>query len=325
MRLDDIEAGPGHGPRDALVRAGKARWEALADLVQATRLADAAEWTALSAGYRDVVADLARARAQEVGDDLVAYLDHLASRAHARLYGRSRRWTWASLTSLLWAAGPRAVRANAGWVAVAHLLFYGSFALGATLAVAQPELAEGLAGSEALRSAEQMYASPIGERDAGQNAMMAGFYVYNNAGIALRCFATGALFGLGTVVVTVFNGLMIGVVFGHLFEVGLGDHLANFVAGHAAWELTGICLAAAGGLRLGWALMAPGGLSRAASVRQAGPELFGLALAAVELLLAAAAVEGFWSATALPLAPKLVVGALGVVAVVAWLLRAGRA
>jgi len=44
--------------------------------------------------------------------------------------------------------------------------------------------------------------------------MMASFYVYNNVGIAFRCFATGILFGLGSIFFLVYNGLCIGVVAG---------------------------------------------------------------------------------------------------------------
>ena len=44
-------------------------------------------------------------------------------------------------------------------------------------------------------------------RGGGGDAMMAGFYVYNNVGIAFRCFSTGALAGLGSVFYLVYNGV----------------------------------------------------------------------------------------------------------------------
>ena len=50
---------------------------------------------------------------------------------------------------------------------------------------------------------------------------MAGFYVWNNVGIAFRCFATGALFGLGSVFYLVYNGLVLGTIEGHLWARGM--------------------------------------------------------------------------------------------------------
>ena len=45
---------------------------------------------------------------------------------------------------------------------------------------------------------------------------MAGFYVNNNVGIALRCFATGLAFGLGSAFYLVENGLATGAIMGYV-------------------------------------------------------------------------------------------------------------
>ena len=41
---------------------------------------------------------------------------------------------------------------------------------------------------------------------------MAGFYIFHNVGIGLRCFAFGLLLGIGGLYVTVFNAAMLGAV-----------------------------------------------------------------------------------------------------------------
>ncbi len=71
---------------------------------------------------------------------------------------------------------------------------------------------------------------------------MTGFYVYNNIGIAFRCFATGVLFGLGSVFFLVYNGLMIGAVAGLVTAAGHGKNLLTFTCTHGAFELTAIVI-----------------------------------------------------------------------------------
>ncbi|MCA9495245.1 MAG: stage II sporulation protein M, partial [Myxococcales bacterium] len=141
---------------------------------------------------------------------------------------------------------------------------------------------------------------------------------------AFRCFATGILAGAGPLFYLVYNGLVIGTVGGYLTGVGLGGNLLAFVVGHSAWELTGVCVAGAGGLRMGWALIATGGRTRIGSLTAAGPVLYRIVLGAATMLLVAAAIEGFWSAGPVPMSGKLVFGFAQVVVVVSWLGFGGR-
>jgi len=170
---------------------------------------------------------------------------------------------------------------------------------------------------------EEMYSESIG-RSSGQDAAMAGFYVWNNVGIAFRCFATGALAGLGSVFYLVYNGLVLGTVEGFLWTRGRGWNLLDFTIGHTPWELTGIAMSGAAGLKLGWALVVTEGRTRMGSLRAAAPEIYRLVLGTAALLLVAAAIEGFWSAGPAPLWAKILFGAVGTLAIVLWLILGGR-
>ena len=72
-----------------------------------------------------------------------------------------------------------------------------------------------------------------------------GFYVYNNVGIAFRCFATGILFGLGSLFFLIYNGITIGTVLGHVIAAGHGHNILTFVCTHGTFELTAIGIAVA--------------------------------------------------------------------------------
>ena len=155
---------------------------------------------------------------------------------------------------------------------------------------------------------------------------MFGFYVFNNIGIAFQSFAGGLLFGIGAVYTTVYNGFIIGGIMGYMLHEPSALAFYSFVSAHGAFELTGLVLAAAGGLRLGLALLAPQGLSRKDALRQQGAVAVKLMSGAFLLLALAALVEGFWSPlTSIPIALKFAVGTLLWLLVYAYLWRAGRA
>ncbi len=308
--------------REQFVAARKPRWERLERLLHTSRSLSGAEWSEVASLYRTLCADLSRAQGLDL-DDVRAHLDDLAARAHNALYGARRR-VGVQFLRLVAAEAPAEVRASWRFFLLSNLLFYGPFFVGVVGTLLWPTFAPSILPPDALAQYETMYSQAEVARGSGEDFAMAGFYVFNNVGIAFRCFATGALFGLGSMFMLVYNGLVIGTTFGYLFSVGNGFNLLQFVAGHSSWELTGIVVAGAAGLKLGWALIETQGLTRASSLKKAGPSLFRLVVASAALLFVAAAIEGFWSAGPAPAAIKYVFGAIQWFIVGGWLLFGGR-
>lgn len=314
---------------DRFIRDGRPRWAMLEGIAQRDGRLTPADCRDLSRLYRSLCADLAQARGLDLPPDVQIWLDDLAGRAHNRLYS-GRAGGLSSVARQLQRAVafvledvPREVRANAGWFWLASLLFYGPFLLCGGLAFTSEDLAIAVLPPDMLESMEAMY-TDAPSRTVSENATMAGFYVYNNVGIAFRCFATGLLGGLGSLFFLVYNGAVIGTVFGHLFHTGHGGNLLEFTSGHSAWELTGIVLSGAAGLRMGWAVLETDGRTRLGSLRAAGPVLYRLVMGAAFMLGVAASIEGFWSASDAPRELKFAFGVVQVVVVTAWLLRSGR-
>ncbi len=308
--------------RDAFVAQRQERWVRLDHALGEPRH-DAAGWAQLAADYRAVCADLARARALGVPADVLEFLDGLAGRAHNTLYG-SRRAGGLRLLHDVAVGFPRELRAQSGFFWLATALFYGPFLVGVLGSLADPGFAAAVLSPAQLAELEQGYGSGDMTRGFGSDATMAGFYVMNNVGIAFRCFATGVLGGLGSLFYLVYNGVVIGTVAGYLASVGLGGNLLEFICGHGPWELTGVCVSGAAGLRLGWALVVTEGRTIAGSLRAAGPSLYRLVLGTTVLLLVAAAVEGFWSAGPAPRWAKHAFAVLQVGIVASWLWFGGR-
>jgi uncharacterized membrane protein SpoIIM required for sporulation len=280
--------------------------------------------------YRRICQQLALAQERGYSNYLVDPLHQLAMRGHQQLY-RHRSHFAAQALSFVLADFPRLVRAQWRFVLVASLLFFGSLIGMGLLVYVFPDLVYSVVSPEQVVDMEAMYdpaARRLGEaaaRGSSEDWMMFGYYIMNNIGIAFQTFATGLLFGLGSLFFLLFNGLMIGAVAGHLTGVGYAETFWSFAIGHGAFELTAIALAGAAGLKLGWALLAPGPLTRGEALRQAAKISVQLICGVMLLLLIAAFIEAYWSSlnSVLPMT-KYWVGALLWALVVAYLIFAGR-
>ncbi len=279
----------------------------------------------LPAAYRRLCQHLAIARGRCYSGALLDRLNPLALRAYQQIYRAPQR-RWPVVLDFLTGDFPRRVRAEARLFWLCAALFYLPL-LGMGVAVHQaPELIYSLLSPEAVVDLEAMYAPGRADaRDAGDNLAMFGFYIYNNISIAFRTFAGGVLLGVGSVFVLLFNGLFIGAISGYLTARGYLETFYTFVAGHGAFELTGIVLAGVAGLKMGWAVVAPGRLSRGEALRQAASGGVRIILGVIALLVLAAFVEAFWSSNrAVPAAIKYAVGAAGWGLVILYLTQAGR-
>ncbi|MEZ4235360.1 MAG: stage II sporulation protein M, partial [Myxococcota bacterium] len=255
--------------REVFVAPRRARWDRL-DALARRGPDDAAEWTELAEQYRATCADLAMARSLGMPADIQHYLDDLAGRAHNKLYSVREAGIGRSVLHDAIHGFPRELRAQIVFFALACALFYGPFLVGFVGGLGSPEFAARVLSEAQLEAMEQAYSGDL-VRGFGGDANMAGFYVFNNVGIAFRVFATGALLGVGSMFYLVYNGVTLGTVFGYLLAAGRGYNLLTFVAGHSAWELTGVCVAGAAGLKMGWSLLATGGRTRIGSLRAAAP------------------------------------------------------
>ena len=148
-----------------------------------------------------------RAQAAGYSPDVIALLDGLAARAHNALYS-APPYRMRAVWELIAADFPRTLRRHGRFFALAIALFVLPGVLGFAGAMRSRAFALQILPAESVEQMEEAYAEGFGKgRKAGVNTFMTGFYVYNNVGIAFRCFATGVLFGLGSVFFLVYNGL----------------------------------------------------------------------------------------------------------------------
>ncbi|MBD9417024.1 stage II sporulation protein M [Pseudomonas sp. PDM16] len=280
--------------------------------------------------YRHLCQHLALAQERGYSSHLIDQLQHLAMRGHQQLY-RHRSHLGAQIIGFILAGFPQLVRREWRAVLSGVALFFGALIGMGLLTWLFPDLIYSIMDPEQVRQMEEMYdpgARRVGrfaERDSGDDWMMFGFYIMNNIGIAFQTFAGGLIFGLGSLFFLLYNGLVIGAVAGHLTRIGYSETFWSFVIGHGAFELTAIAFAGAAGLKLGWALLAPGRLSRGEALRQSAVKAIQLVAGVILFLLIAAFVEAYWSSMtyATPVT-KYWVGAGLWLLVIAYFLFAGR-
>jgi len=280
--------------------------------------------------YRALCQHLALATERGYSSYLIEQLQQLAMRGHQQLY-RHKSSVGMQFVHFVLVGFAQSVRKEWRYVLAACLLLFGSMLGMGVLTYFYPDLLGLLCEPKQIAEFKQMYdpSNPrfgkVGTREAASNWGMFAHYIANNIGIAFRTFATGVLFGLGSLFFLLFNGLFIGSLAGYLTQIGSGVPFWSFVAAHSSFELTAIAISGAAGLRLGMALLAPGRLLRAEALRLAARAAVSLIAGAALFLLLAAFIEAYWSSIILPYPSiKYVIGIFLWLVMLAYLCLAGR-
>lgn len=280
--------------------------------------------------FREMSNDLATVRSREWGAELETYLNHLVSRGHNSFY-TEKPGQFLSIFVFLTVGFPKLLRENIGYFATACLLFFGTMAASWIAVQNDPSLATHVLEQARIDGIEQSFGKREGSA-GGRNlsaskeaqTKMAGFYVQHNVGIAFKCFGSGILLGIPTVYTLLFNGISLGATSGYVIATGDRNAFLSFVITHGSFELTAIAVAGAGGLMLGNAILHRGSRTLLDSLRTRGLDAVKIGFGAGVMLVIAAAIEGFWSQSAVPMAMKYSVGTVMWVVVILYLTLAGR-
>jgi uncharacterized membrane protein SpoIIM required for sporulation len=241
--------------------------------------------------YRSAAADLALARRLFPGDPLTRRLEALVLRARQVVYadvGRTRAPA-RFFSETYW----RLVRDRRLALAVAGTLFFGATAFALVWGILDPDAAAGLVPGAFIDGADP----PRGDRGltTAQSASFSSQIFTNNIQVTFMAFAAGLLFAVGGALLLVYNGLIFGAVLGVAAANGNLGQLLRLVVAHGVLELSCIVVAGAAGLRMGWALVAPGRLTRGAALAAQARPAMAVVLGTAPWLVVAGVVEGYVS------------------------------
>jgi uncharacterized membrane protein SpoIIM required for sporulation/uncharacterized RDD family membrane protein YckC len=326
-------AGSGSPAAAGLLRRQRPRWaryDALLERARRSRLSSLShdEVSQFAGLYREVASDLARARTYGASPELIYTLERAVGSGHNVLYSppvRSARRAWE------WLAGgfPALVRRRAFPILLAGVMLYGP-AVAAFIAIVDvPARAPLILPAEMIARAEDgatRHARGEGYIDVPEVFMplFSSGIIANNVQVTFFAFAGGIVVGLGTTLILLLNGVMLGGVAGLFQAEGLSVYLWSFVLPHGILELTAICIAGGAGLLLGSAFLVPGRRTRRDALVHRGRDAVMLLGGTVVMLILAGLIEGFISPSALPSAVKLAFGVLMAFVMSSYLLLSGR-
>lgn len=318
----------GAGVAERLAARKSARWDEFGRMAEraTTKGLDtfaAAELPDFAARYREIAADLARARTYHAQPPVMIRLGRLVAAGHNALY-RDERHTGLQAWNYLLREAPSGIVEAWRVVLLAFVMFAAPAVGSYALLREQPGLAEEVLPQGMLERAEAGHdriAAGQGyvELEGQDRPMMASRLMTNNIRVAFFCFAGGVFAGVGSLVLLAYNGLSFGATSGHFANVGLLGYLYTFVIGHGVVELFAIWVAGAAGFLLGKAMIAPGELSRGEALTLAGRLALRMVTAVILLLIVAGLIEGFVSAGSGPLAYRLAISGASVALLVAYL------
>lgn len=329
-RLSGVAGSPA---ATALLNAKRTRWIGFHGRVQQTRkqgLASLDEHglVEFAAQYRELSADLARARTYGASPATLFALERLVGAAH-NLFYRPARGSLRSVGRWVRVGFPRLVRRLWLPITLSSVLLYGPGLLAYALLRAHPEHERSLAGVEIIERADKAAASGSAYFDTIEvpwmgSTALSSMLISNNVQVAFLAFGSGVLAGLGSLLILVINGLSLGAVMAVFANRHVLDTIVLWVLPHGVVELTAIAIAGGAGLWMGSGLLLPGRRARlpcfAARARDAVALIAGVAM----LLVVAGVIEGWISPSHWPREIKLLFSGVMALALLWYLLLAGR-
>jgi uncharacterized membrane protein SpoIIM required for sporulation len=295
---------------DAFVRQRTPEWEELARLVATAghrpeRLGPVGV-RRLGSTYRAAAADLALARRRWPGDPVTVRLEDLVGRSRHLVYATESRS--ASLRQFLSRGYWRLVRERIGLVGLCWLLMIVPGMLVGAWAASDPAAAARFLPAQ-FRGVGENGGGDLGLA-VGAQATLAGQILTNNIQVSFVAFAGGIMAGVGTTLVLLYNGALIGGVAGLTVDAGRTGPFLALVAPHGVLELSVIAVSGAAGFTVGWALINPGRRSRRVALGLGARRGAEIVLGTMPWFVVAGVVEGFVTPTSLPLAGAIAVGLL---------------
>ncbi|WP_295011475.1 stage II sporulation protein M [uncultured Microbacterium sp.] len=303
---------------DALADARNREWTRLDELSRA-RL-DGAGVDELITRYRAASADLADLRASVGSSPQSAHVSTILARARLRLTGQSENVV--RQAGRFFALQLPAALYRLRWTTLAIALASLSVVVAVAAWISQDPAAVAALGPRAdlQQYVDHSFTEYYTENPAAE---FAGMVWTNNAWIAAQCVLLGVT-GIWPLFMLLQNAVGIGVAVGVMFAFGRGDVVVLYLLPHGMLELTCIFVAAAAGLHIFWAWVAPGARSRAAALAAAGRSLGTVAIGLVFALGLSGLVEGFVTGWGLPWPVKIGIGALALAVFLGYMLVLGR-
>jgi uncharacterized membrane protein SpoIIM required for sporulation len=278
-------------------------WQQLDELLGRTE--DAAltrdELQELVALYRRTCSDLNQARSYTANPEVLGYLNQLTGRAYRFIYQAAHETSVLTAFRMLMTKDiPAAFRRERLAIAVAAAAMILGTLFGALAVTIDPANGQRLVPSIFFTESPRERVAKIENNkeriDNLDKALTFGASLYtHNIQVAFLAFSLGALTIGGGLLLLFYNGVILGAIAAMYIVDGVPLFFFAWVGPHGALELPSIVFAGAAGLVAGRALLMPGDLSRAASMRRVLPSVWRIITGTAFTLVLAGLIEGSFS------------------------------
>jgi uncharacterized membrane protein SpoIIM required for sporulation len=249
--------------------------------------------------YRRVTIHLAQVRTRTRDERLAAYLNGLAARAHSLIYLPPRQGVFRNMAAFAAQGFAECVARNWRFHLTSALLML----VGAVLAY-HAATRDILATYAMLPAGEIRQPGATSERlqeilrsgrdqPEGFKAIFASFLFTHNLQVGIVAMGLGVLAAVPTVLLLLFNGMILGAFIAVHVQAGLGREMWAWILPHGVTELSAICLCGGCGLMLGRAVVSPGLKTRTQCLIDAGRETARTVVGVAALLGIAAISESY--------------------------------
>ena len=282
--------------------------------------------------YQRTSADLARIKTFSAEPNTRTYLESMVARAFGEIHESRERPHRLALLHWFFMIFPQTFRRQikAFWICLAAMLagsLFGGFVL-----VADPDSKQvllpfsHLQGSPSDRVAEEESAAE--DRLKGGKSSFSSYLMTHNTKVSILTLALGLTWGVGTLIMLFYNGVILGAVALDYVLAGETTFLLGWLLPHGAVEIPAIILAGQAGLVLAGALIGWGKpVSLKMRLRKISGDLVTLICGIAIMLVWAGIIEAFFSQyhePVIPYAVKIGFGSLELMLLVLFLARSGR-
>jgi uncharacterized membrane protein SpoIIM required for sporulation len=258
--------------------------------------------------YERASADLGKIVTFSSEPEMRQYLESLVARAYGEIHESREKGRRLGLAHWFFNTFPQTFRRHirAFWLSVAVTI--AGCAFGGLALAFDPDAKEvlmpfeHLRGSPTERVAREEHAKE--DRLSGERGGFSAFLMTHNTQVSIFTLALGATWGIGTILMLFYNGVILGAVAVDYIMAGQTKFLCGWLLPHGSFEIPAILIAGQGGLILGRALIGWG--TRASLVtrlRLVARDLVTLIFGVAVMLIWAGFVESFLSQYHEPVIP----------------------
>jgi uncharacterized membrane protein SpoIIM required for sporulation len=270
------------------IKKNKDRWEEL----EVEQISDPDE---LSHRYIQVLDDLAYAQTFYPKSKTTQYLNAKAVKFYNRIYSK-RKEKISALFDFFRTDLPIAIRQNQRQLLYAFCFFTVFVLIGVISAMYESGFLKVIIGEGYVEMTKDniQKGDPFGVYKDGNYFLMFLRIALNNILITILLdYATGVLFGVGTLYSLMINGIMLGAFQYLFFEYSLGWQSILVIWIHGTLEISAIVIAGGAGLSLGNSILFPGSLKRIQSLQRGAERSAKILVMTVLMLLLAAWLESY--------------------------------